>query len=1234
MNKNLLEAASFSPSSLQAPNPWCGHLPFAAWLIRTLEPKIFVELGTHTGNSYFSFCQSVVEANLATKCYAVDTWQGDEHAGNYGDEVFDQVNAHNQAHYASFSRLLRMTFDDAVSYFSDGSIDLLHIDGMHTYEAVRNDFETWLPKLAPGAVVLFHDTNVRERGFGVWKLWEELQARYPTNLEFVHSHGLGVLQLNGAPEGKKLGWLDSNSAEQQQLKDYFSALGARQLERFELDQTKSHLTNLNQTVAERDGQIGNLNQAVAERDGQIASLNQVVGERDGQIGNLTQAVVERDGQIASLNQAVGERDGQIGNLNQAVAERDGQIGNLNQAVAERDGQIGNLNQAVAEPDGQVASLNQSIAERDVQIAALNYEVTARDGTIRAIESSFSWRLTRPLRRVFGSYSPLGIVARRAAKLVWWALTLQLLKRMREWRLSRNAKGDGEPHFAPPCDDYCFAIPFDYPIEKPTVTPNVAVVCHMYYPEMLEEFKRYLSNIPFPFDLFITTDSEEKKNEIATGLLDWNMGAVEIRLAPNQGRDIAPKLITCRDVYERYEFFLHIHSKKSPHHHLLGGWRAYLLETLLGSREIVESIFEAFNSDPLLGLIAPQHYNQVRGQIGWGWNFGAAKKFATRLGLKLSIDGKVDFPSGSMFWGRSAAIKPLLESGLAIEDFPTEASQTDGTLGHIIERIYFFVCEHAGYRWVKIVCPSLLKNAERIIFCEDKASLMASIKETQYGLLISSKERAGGLFKLGANLGSFAGGLTQSWRTVHAKSDLRTMAFSQFCDELKKHISKQESKVDFDENFYLSANPDVAEEVAKGGVLCGYVHYCLAGQYEGRMHSDRQLKHRLSINPSYGHGLFAPVGDRPHQFACEGIDLTPLPQSPQPFLLILFSHLQEELFFAGYSEFFKDHSSVFDRFHRVVIAVESVEFDPKLASRYSSRIEVMHRSEIGAFKYKPDIIIGFNAHLTCAAYLMLPDNPEQVVYYCQDFESGFFSYGADYIIGEKAIANSYNIIVSTELLKNFLMNRGLVDDAQQVFVTRPKIEMLDVPGAKANRLFFYYRPETFNKRNLPYTLLNTVREFCSKYGGYEIYMVGSVATSYSFKINGTQVFVISKLPKKDYVELISSCDVVVAMIYSAHPGVIAFQAAASGIPTITNVFENRDASLLKNISKNIVPYDPVRDSLLVAIEQALAMPKGQPSFNEALYSGNQQGSLVDFYDNILHRPSIDRTDKVAGIQATR
>ncbi|ESS71597.1 hypothetical protein MGMO_94c00120 [Methyloglobulus morosus KoM1] len=304
IQNRLIKIASFVPNLLQSPSAWFGHLPFAAWVIQEVSPKIFVELGTHYGHSYFSFCQSVAETGLSTKCYAVDTWQGDEQAGQYTDEIFGGVHMHNEKHYAKSSRLLRMTFDDAASYFSDKSIDLLHIDGLHTYEAVSHDFETWLPKLAPGAVVMFHDTNVRERSFGVWKLWEELQARYPNNLEFVHSHGLGVLQLNDIPENNQLSWLKPDTPEKRQVIDYFTSLGLRQLERYELSVLKQDVSNLNQHIANLNQHIVNLNQHIVNLNQtvsvQIANFNQTVAEYDSNIANLQQRLTKRNQLVAKL----------------------------------------------------------------------------------------------------------------------------------------------------------------------------------------------------------------------------------------------------------------------------------------------------------------------------------------------------------------------------------------------------------------------------------------------------------------------------------------------------------------------------------------------------------------------------------------------------------------------------------------------------------------------------------------------------------------------------------------------------------------------------------------------------------------------------------------------------------------------------------------------------------------------------------------------------------------------
>lgn len=203
---------------------WQSHIPFAFFLVEALGPASLVELGTHKADSYSAFCQAVKSLGLPTRCFAVDTWQGDEHAGNYDDAIYKEVSRWNDERFAAFSTLVRARFEDAVTQFAEGSIDLLHIDGLHTYEAVRNDFETWRPKLSDRAVVLFHDTQVREGDFGVWQYWAELRAQYPTQ-EFRHGHGLGVLAYGGRIAERLQGFFGADERAWSDIELFFERLG-------------------------------------------------------------------------------------------------------------------------------------------------------------------------------------------------------------------------------------------------------------------------------------------------------------------------------------------------------------------------------------------------------------------------------------------------------------------------------------------------------------------------------------------------------------------------------------------------------------------------------------------------------------------------------------------------------------------------------------------------------------------------------------------------------------------------------------------------------------------------------------------------------------------------------------------------------------------------------------------------------------------------------------------------
>ncbi|MGE5778710.1 MAG: glycosyltransferase [Hyphomicrobiales bacterium] len=437
---SLSTAALLIPDHLHEESAWVEHIPFAFWLVEALKPDCLVELGTHHGSSYLAFCQGVQQLGLSTRSYAVDTWQGDEHTGFYGEQVLNELSQYHDPRYGHFSRLVRSTFDEAVKHFEDNSINLLHIDGLHTYDAVRHDYETWRPKLAPGAIVLFHDTNVRERNFGVFKLWGELAERHP-HFEFLHGHGLGVLGV-GSDFPPPLAALFNAGNERQAtrtLRETFARLGARLSH---LTQTATAHKQLSCQLQERDERTRELEEALAasrtreehllgevtargarvgELDTILADLSGELSARDARVSELDSALAALSGELSARDARIGESDTALAALSGELSAREARIGELEASIAKHRDREEHLSREVAARDARIADAERALGMEQALVQRWSAEAAARAADLKEIKRSSSWRLMRPLRTTGKRIHAIRRKSRKMMKRTWRAL---------------------------------------------------------------------------------------------------------------------------------------------------------------------------------------------------------------------------------------------------------------------------------------------------------------------------------------------------------------------------------------------------------------------------------------------------------------------------------------------------------------------------------------------------------------------------------------------------------------------------------------------------------------------------------------------------------------------------------------------------------------------------------------------------------------------------------------------
>jgi hypothetical protein len=379
---------------------WSMHLPFGYELMRELAPKVFVELGVKQGESYFAFCQSAAENNINVRCYGVDSWQGDLQTGKLDPEIQREVAEYNWQ-YSSFSELKAMLFADALGDFPDGTIDLLHIDGSHIYGDVKTDFTSWLPKLTANGIILFHDVILRDRGFGVWKLWDEI-AREDNSFLFEFGFGLGFWknQAVGTSDSAFIRrFLGATKTQRREINAYYANAGAalalwqsvqrqagaeseavrfkteneertKQVLHFqrEAEEKTKWSVQLERDLEERTKQVAHFQQEAEEKTKWSVQLERDLEERTKQVAHFQQEAEEKTKRGVQLERELEERTKQVLHFQRHAEEQAKHIGILQQESEERKGQVIHFRDEAAENVQRLGEVQRESEERERQIA--------------------------------------------------------------------------------------------------------------------------------------------------------------------------------------------------------------------------------------------------------------------------------------------------------------------------------------------------------------------------------------------------------------------------------------------------------------------------------------------------------------------------------------------------------------------------------------------------------------------------------------------------------------------------------------------------------------------------------------------------------------------------------------------------------------------------------------------------------------------------------------------------
>ncbi|MGT2784727.1 rhamnan synthesis F family protein [Streptococcus merionis] len=231
--------------------------------------------------------------------------------------------------------------------------------------------------------------------------------------------------------------------------------------------------------------------------------------------------------------------------------------------------------------------------------------------------------------------------------------------------------------------------------------KVAVHLHVFYTDLLTEFLEEFKAFKFSYDLFITTDNEDKKIEIEAIIADYKMSA-QIFVTGTVGRDVLP-MLKLKKQLSQYDIIGHFHTKKSKEADFWAGesWRKELIQMLV---QPANQILSHITQKEDLGIVIADIPTFFRfNRIVNAWNEHQIAPEMNNLWEKMRLNKEIDFQTidtfvmsyGTFCWFKYKALKPLFNLNLTDQDVPSEPLPQNSIL-HAIERLLIYIAWDQGY----------------------------------------------------------------------------------------------------------------------------------------------------------------------------------------------------------------------------------------------------------------------------------------------------------------------------------------------------------------------------------------------------------------------------------------------------------------------------------------------------------------------------------------------------------